>query len=214
MKLGPSFKNGGRFRKARLKAILERQMGRRLAKLEETGGFARPGYASLGEYAGKRLHIDPRKAGEMARVAAALERLPALREASDSGRLTWAQVSLLLDVATPETEAAWVQRASGMSFRDLREEIRLRKEQGNSLDPSRSAPASNQSACKDPREETKPSEPMATIRCAMSPEGLALWKACVKRCRELYGQDMPEWECANRFIDAFFAAHGKKYPPR
>jgi hypothetical protein len=110
-------------------------MGRRLARLRETDGVVKLGFVRLGDYAKERLQIGCRSAQEMARVGAALETLPVLRQASDDGRLTPSQVRLLAGIVTPETEAEWAERASGMSVRGLRDEIKLREQAGGASDP-------------------------------------------------------------------------------
>jgi hypothetical protein len=116
-------------RVAKAQAVVERLMGRRLARLRDTGGLIKLGFVRLGDYARERLEIGCRSAQEMARVGAALETLPALRKASDEGRLTLSQVRLLVGIVTPETEAEWIERASTLAVRGLREEIKLRKQE-------------------------------------------------------------------------------------
>lgn len=64
-------------------------------------------------------------------------------------------------------------------------------------------------ACKGPEPGVRAAGPWETIRCAMEPEALGVWQECVDRCRALFGH-MPEWECANRFVDAFFEAYDGK----
>jgi hypothetical protein len=76
-----------------------------------------------------------------------------------------------------------------------------------------STPALKEMACKGLREGARTPGPWVTIRCAMEPETLELWKECVERCRALYGP-MPEWECANRFLDSFLKEYERKDPLR
>jgi hypothetical protein len=111
-------------------AVVERQMGRRLARLRDTDGLIRLGFVRLGDYAAERLELGCRSAQEMARVATALETLPGLRSASDEGKLTSSKVRELVRVVTPETEAQWIERASKLTVRGLRQEIRSLAQEG------------------------------------------------------------------------------------
>jgi hypothetical protein len=126
--------DNGLMRVARARAVVEREMGRRLAKLRDTDGLIKLGFVRLGDYARERLHLGCRTAQEMARVGTALEKLPVLRKANDEGRLNSSQVRLLVGVVTPENEARWVERAAGMSVRGLREAIRLGEQAGGDPD--------------------------------------------------------------------------------
>ena len=86
----------------------------------------------------ERLELGCRSAQEMARVGKALEGLPALRRANDEARLSSSHVSELVRIVTPETEGEWVERASALTVRGLREEIERHKEEETSLAQPRS----------------------------------------------------------------------------
>ena len=81
-------------------------------------------FARLGDYARERLGISARELQSLASVSARLERLPRLREAFAEGALGWAQLRLLAVVATPETEAEWLEVARGRTARALAAVIR------------------------------------------------------------------------------------------
>ncbi|MFC2171881.1 hypothetical protein ACFLU6_04535, partial [Acidobacteriota bacterium] len=114
---------------ARTRAVLDRQMGRRLARLRDIDGLKKLGFVRLGDYATERLELSVRSAQEMARVAGDLEKLPALRRASDEGRLLMSHVRELVRVVTPETEQAWIDKAEGLTVRQLRHEIKRYKQE-------------------------------------------------------------------------------------
>jgi hypothetical protein len=67
------------------------------------------GFARLGDYTRERLGISARELQGLATVSTRLMRLPRLRAAFAEGVLCWAQLRLLAAVATPETEAEWVE---------------------------------------------------------------------------------------------------------
>src|SRR5438093_8146651 len=82
------------------------------------------GFARLGDHTRERLGISAREVQSLATVSARLERLPHLRAAFADGVLSWAQVRLLTAIATPEDEAAWLERARGRTVRALAAIIR------------------------------------------------------------------------------------------
>ena len=70
--------------------------------------WRRVGCVSLLEYMEQRLGYGPRAAQDRLRVAFALDKLPALAESLASGQLPCTAVRELTRVATPETEATWL----------------------------------------------------------------------------------------------------------
>src|SRR5262249_49263307 len=71
------------------------------------------GYASLSEYIDHFLGHAPRQTRERLRVAEALERLPLVAHALESGELCWSVVREVSRVATAETEREWIELARG-----------------------------------------------------------------------------------------------------
>jgi hypothetical protein len=82
-------------------------------------GFVRPA-----DYARERPGLSARELRELARVDAALARLPALDEALTTGQLGWTKARLLCRVATPLDERRWLESASRLSAAALAREVR------------------------------------------------------------------------------------------
>jgi hypothetical protein len=82
------------------------------------------GFARLGDYTRERLGLSAREVQSLATVSARLEGLPRLRAAFAEGVLSWAQVRLLAAVATPDSEAEWLELARGRTVRALAALIR------------------------------------------------------------------------------------------
>ncbi len=82
------------------------------------------GFARLGDYARDRLGLSAREVQTLAWVAQRLAGLPAVRAAFAAGEVSWAQLRLLVGVATPETEVEWLARARGRTVRALAAVIR------------------------------------------------------------------------------------------
>src|SRR2546428_11053099 len=82
------------------------------------------GFARLGDYARERLGLSARELQSLASVTERLEALPAIRTAFDAGEISWAQVRLLVGIATPESERAWLELARGRTVRALAAAIR------------------------------------------------------------------------------------------
>jgi hypothetical protein len=96
------------------------------------------GFASLAEYADRRLGLGPRELREKLRVARALSTLPRTTEALRRGEQSWSAVRELTRVATPETETAWLEAARGATVRRLERKV-ARHRLGDSPDTARSA---------------------------------------------------------------------------
>src|SRR5882724_13223072 len=86
----------------------------------------RLGFARLGDYTRERLGISARELQSLAQVVTAMESLPRIRSAFERGEVSWAQVRILVDVATADTEEHWLSLASGRTVRAL---AALRKEE-------------------------------------------------------------------------------------
>jgi hypothetical protein len=60
-------------------------------------------------------------------VARSLESLPAISERVRAGDLSWDQLKPLVEIATPETDAAWAERAPNWAPADLQRQARAAK---------------------------------------------------------------------------------------
>ncbi|TMB48078.1 MAG: hypothetical protein E6J56_25700 [Deltaproteobacteria bacterium] len=94
---------------ARCRMVLGR-LGRAFLHVRGQQGL---GFARLGDYARERLGMSARELQSLARVSARLEGLPEIRRAYENGEVSWAQVRLLIGVATPDTEGGWLALARG-----------------------------------------------------------------------------------------------------
>jgi hypothetical protein len=77
------------------------------------------GFSTLLEYMERVMGYGPHAASERLRVAEALEALPALRAALGDGQLPFSAIRELTRVATPRTEAAWLEAAAGRTLREI-----------------------------------------------------------------------------------------------
>jgi len=103
---------------ARERAGLERREGTCLLRaLRED--VHRLGYGAFAEYSDRHLGYGHRTTQDKLRTAEALERLPELARALEEGRLHASAVRELARVATPQTEAAWIDAAAGRRIRDI-----------------------------------------------------------------------------------------------
>ncbi len=74
-----------------------------------------------------RHNESPRTARQNREVARQLEALPAIAAAAHAGVLSWDQLKPLAEIATPETDARWAERASRYSPADLERIARKQK---------------------------------------------------------------------------------------
>jgi hypothetical protein len=96
----------------------EAQLGAEIARRE---AFRADGATSLESWLTGHLGRSPASARALAHVGERLFDLPNLQEALSSGRLSFDQVRVLVDVANSETDAEWAELAKGLPVRDLAE---------------------------------------------------------------------------------------------
>ena len=106
-------------RLARLRAGLDFEEGRWLLAAWRGGVHVRLGYGSFREYIERLFGYSARLVQDKLRVAEALEGLPVLTRALESGRACWSVLRELTRVATRETEGEWLIAAAGRTVRDV-----------------------------------------------------------------------------------------------
>lgn len=85
-------------------------------------GIWRPyGYASLLQYMELELGYSPRAAQDRLRVANVVETLPQIAAVLDSGELPFGKAREIVRVATPETEATWLEAIKNKNTRQVEE---------------------------------------------------------------------------------------------
>ena len=87
------------------------KMGLCLLALKRSGSFRKLGFGTLSAYAERVLQLSGRKVGALLGAAEALEHLPLMSEAFRAGRVCWSKVRVMHGLATPETEAEWLDFA-------------------------------------------------------------------------------------------------------
>ena len=107
---------------ARRRGALDAAEAHWLVVARDTGVHVELGYGSLGEYLQRVLGYAPRTARERVRVAEALARLPAIRDALARGAVPFSVVrELTREFIRPETEQAWLAAVEGKTVREVEE---------------------------------------------------------------------------------------------
>ncbi len=104
---------------ARSRPGLDFDEGRWLLAARRAGVHQRLGAGSFAEYVERLFGYAPRLTHDKLRVAYALESLPLLAQAVRDGSTTWSCARELARVATPETEAVWLEQARGRTTREV-----------------------------------------------------------------------------------------------
>jgi hypothetical protein len=101
----------------------ELELSRRILGFHRADGWRRLGYATESQYVRERLGLS--RSSFLARRALALrlEALPAVAKALGGAQIGVEAASQLARVATPRTQAAWVERARQRTIKHLREEV-------------------------------------------------------------------------------------------
>jgi hypothetical protein len=92
----------------RQEASCRRVLGTLAAAFLRTKSHHRLGFSRVGDATRERFGISARELQSAAQVATKLDELPALARAFEAGELSWTQARLLIRVATPASEAAWI----------------------------------------------------------------------------------------------------------
>jgi predicted RNA-binding Zn-ribbon protein involved in translation (DUF1610 family) len=85
--------------------------------------FQELGCSSIHQYAAERLGFSPARTSQFLELARALESLPALRRSLARGEVPWTKARAVVKVATPKTEAFWVEQARTTSRRELEHKV-------------------------------------------------------------------------------------------
>lgn len=108
-----------------------------LVDLAERRAHQELGFHSIEQYAETRYHISPPTTRCYLATGRALQELPEIDRAFCEGSLFWSQVRELARMATPETEAEWVQWSRGRTSRQIAAQARIRRKGERPSDPAR-----------------------------------------------------------------------------
>lgn len=94
-----------------------------IRRMEECEGYEEYGCPTMAHYLELICGVSRIAARQRIRVAQALAELPCIDQAFAAGRLSYAKVRTLVRVVTPETEAAWLERALQLSAEELETQV-------------------------------------------------------------------------------------------
>jgi hypothetical protein len=114
-------------RLAKLRSGLDAEEARWLRRAEAHNSWRALGYVHALEYLEEVFGYAPRTAQEKLRVAKELGELTALEAELEAGNLPYSIVRELTRVATPHTEAAWIEKARGRNYRQVEQMLAGRK---------------------------------------------------------------------------------------
>jgi hypothetical protein len=129
------------------------------------------GCATFLEYLERRVGYSVHAARERVRVARSLATLPVTAAELAKGNLSFSTVRELSRVATPDTEAVWVERAKFKTCREVEEMVSGR------------APGDT------PDDPAKPELQMKDLRISLPPQHHALWREARKKLAEECGAE-------------------------
>jgi hypothetical protein len=152
-------------RLARERAAADAEEGRWLLAALRSAAHVHLGYGSFVEYVERLFGYKPRSTQEKLRVAEALEELPAVAEALETGGLNWSAARELTRVAVAQTERDWLAFARGKTVHQL-EAVVAGKSPGDQ--PSSAGEADAQ---------------RHVLRFEVAPETLALFREAMSKLR-------------------------------
>jgi hypothetical protein len=106
-------------------ALAERELELSLLvlRLHRENGWRRLGYATETQYARERLGLSRSSLLSRRTLALRLEKLPGVAVVLGTAQIGVEAALQLVRIATPDTEAAWVERATKRTIKHLREEV-------------------------------------------------------------------------------------------
>ena len=181
----------GVIRLAVSEARTRREIGRLAARFLAVSGHNRLGFSRIGDYCTERLGISGRELQSFAFVASKLEERPSLARAFACGEISWSQTRLLCAIAAADSEVDWLNRARGLTVRDLAREIR-----GFTCGLARG----DISATLD--DECDLTEGEARVRFSIPcPARLAfLWRRGIELARRMLGSHASPWQAAEAIV--------------
>jgi hypothetical protein len=118
------------------RASLDAQEAEALREAERLRVWRFYGYGSLLEYMEMEMGYTPRAALERLRVAKAIVELPAIADALAQGDLSFSAGRELTRIATPETEAEWLEAAAEKNVEQVQGMVSGRKRGDRPTDPA------------------------------------------------------------------------------
>ena len=101
----------------------ELELSRLVLRVHRADGWRQLGYATEGQYALERLGLSRSSFAARRALALRLERLPTVAAELGAARIGVEAALQVVRIATPNTEAAWVERAVRRTIKHLREEV-------------------------------------------------------------------------------------------
>ena len=91
-----------------------------IAEFDRREAYKVDGARSMSDWVGYRLGVSDRTAREWTNSASALDGLPAIADAMESGEVSWDKVRWLTEFCTPDEDAAFANEAAGLSAAEVR----------------------------------------------------------------------------------------------
>jgi hypothetical protein len=101
----------------------ERELGFYLLDLKTRRVYRDANCSTFHDFISSRTGLAPKKAAELVRVALALESLPSMDAAFARGEIYWSAVRAMAAVATPQTEAQWVEFAKSHRVNEVESRV-------------------------------------------------------------------------------------------
>lgn len=140
------------------------------AEIQKRRLFRELGYGSMRQYALEGLGFSSSRCGDFMRLAAKLETLPAVRESLEKGELGYTKAAEVIKVATPKTEARWIETAKTSSRRLLATQVKAARRK---TDP-------NQGSLLDEQPRARVEAPMR-VTIELTPEQYARYEQLMQR---------------------------------
>jgi hypothetical protein len=138
-----------------------------LFELKTSGRYTERGHTCVESYAEAELDLTVRQTRDLVAIAKHMRELPALAKAFSDGRLSATKAREVARVATPDTDAAWTERACGSTSRVLERQV--------------SAAVRGDTPPDDPR--ALPGSPRVTLRFDVSAADAEVVRATLARLR-------------------------------
>jgi len=161
------------------------------------------GFVRLADFARERLGVSPRCLEDDAHVVRALESLPVLSVALETGALSWTRLHLLLRAATAKNELDLLEKSRGVALRDLEGFV---KGYGAGSTAAASEPVDSAQPCggetsagasvspgSSPSPESS-DDPFVRWSIHLSRSGRRMWRAACEYASRMAGSPLSPWQ--------------------
>jgi len=165
------------------------------------------GYSTINQYAKQELGFSKSHIGDFLQLCRTFKKLPLVKEAVKSGKLTYTSARVLARVANEKNQEAWTDFAVNNTRRELEQEVRLARREVE--DKARSQPSLIPELTPEPSERRPAAVVPVRVSMEMSPTQLARYEHLWELVRKQRHVAADKVEALLEIMESFVAGHSE-----